>query len=231
LLTTTSIDSYPTPGFGLAYNSISGFGNTPGFATRRFNGSIASPSAVVSGDNLMAWYIQGSYSGGSLGNGILLQALSTENWNSTSWGSSFVISTTKNATNTFAVAMTFGQNQSCLSPAPLGGIGYGTGAGGTVTQVTSKTTAVTLNKVCGSITTHNAAVGSNVTIQFTLTNSAIAAGDVIVINHISGGSPGYYLVQAAAAAGSATIYVRNTHTAALGEALVLEFAVIKAVTS
>lgn len=38
-----------------------------------------------------------------------------------------------------------------LSLSGTGALGYGTGAGGTVTQLTSKGTAVTLNKPCGFI--------------------------------------------------------------------------------
>ena len=38
---------------------------------------------------------------------------------------------------------------------PTGGIGYATGAGGTVMQATNKATGVTLNTVSGQITTNN----------------------------------------------------------------------------
>ena len=111
------------------------------------------------------------------------------------------------------------------------GFGYGSGAGGTVTQATNKSTGVTLNKVCGQITTHNAALAANTTVSFTLTNSAIAAGDVLVLNHISGGTAGAYLINAQSAAGSASINVRNITTGSLSEAIVIAFAVLKAVTA
>lgn len=111
------------------------------------------------------------------------------------------------------------------------GIGYATGAGGTVTQATDKSTGVTLNKVSGQITMSAAALAADTTVTFTLTNSSIAAGDVLVLNHISGGTAGSYLLNAQSAAGSAAINVRNVSTGSLGEAIVIAFALIKAVTS
>jgi len=115
--------------------------------------------------------------------------------------------------------------------ASSGGIGYVTGTGGTVTQATSKSTGVTLNKACGQITMHNAALAADTTVSFVLTNSVIAAGDVLILNHISGGTAGSYTLNARSASGSATIDVRNVTAGSLGEAIVIAYAVIKAVTS
>lgn len=117
------------------------------------------------------------------------------------------------------------------SSSPTAGIGYRTGAGGTVAQGTSKATAVTLNTISGQITLNNAALAAATTVSFTLTNSAIAAGDILVFNHISGGSPGSYLFNAQSAGGSATINVRNITAGSLAEAIVINYAVLKAVTS
>jgi hypothetical protein len=112
-----------------------------------------------------------------------------------------------------------------------GGIGYATGAGGTVTQGTSKSTGVTLSKLSGAITLHNESLASLAVASFVLTNTNIAAGDVLVLNHISGGTVGAYLLNAQSAAGSATINVTNITAGALGEAAVIQFAVIKAVSA
>jgi hypothetical protein len=109
--------------------------------------------------------------------------------------------------------------------------GYITGEGGTVTQATSKATAVTLNKKCGQITMNAASLATATTVTFTLTNSTIAATDLLVLNHASGGTAGAYLLNAQAAAGSASINVRNVTAGALAEAIVIGFAVIKAVTA
>ena len=109
--------------------------------------------------------------------------------------------------------------------------GYITGEGGAVTQATSKSTAVTLNKKCGTVTLNNAALAADAIVSFTLTNSTIAATDVVVLNHASGGTAGKYALNAQAAAGSASINVTNISAGALSEAIVIRFAVIKAVAA
>jgi hypothetical protein len=113
------------------------------------------------------------------------------------------------------------------SSSPTGGIGYIAGAGGTVTQITSKATGVTLSKVCGEITMHNAALAAATIVSFVVTNTTIEANDSIHVQHQSGGTLGAYSVNGRCAAGSATIDIRNNTAGSLGEALVLRFAVIK----
>lgn len=117
------------------------------------------------------------------------------------------------------------------SSSATAGIGYATGAGGAETQLTSKSTSVTLNTVTGRITMHNAALSANTTVSFTLTNSAIAANDLLVLNHVSGGTAGAYALNAQAAAGLASINVRNITAGSLSEAIVIGFAVIKSVVA
>ena len=109
--------------------------------------------------------------------------------------------------------------------------GYATGAGGVVTQLTSKATAVTLSKSTGQITLDAAALAASTTVSFTLTNTVIEAGDILIMNHISGGTAGSYLLNAQSAAGSASINVRNISLGSLSEAIVIAFAVIKAVSA
>ncbi|HEV8397060.1 MAG TPA: hypothetical protein VGQ37_22415 [Vicinamibacterales bacterium] len=120
---------------------------------------------------------------------------------------------------------------SIRSNGATGGVGYATGAGGTVTQATSKSTGVTLNTACGRITMNNAALTAGTIVTFTLTSSAISFGDVLVLNHVSGGTAGAYGLNAQCGAGSASLNVRNHTTGSLSEAIVIAFAVIKAVTS
>ena len=106
--------------------------------------------------------------------------------------------------------------------------GYVTGEGGAVSQATSKATGVTLNKRCGQITLNGAALAAATTVSFTLTNSTIVATDIVVLNPVSVGNLGDYALNARAAAGSATIAVRNLTAGSLSDALVVGFAVIKA---
>ena len=107
-----------------------------------------------------------------------------------------------------------------------GTFGYGTGRG-TVTQETNKSTGVTLNAPCGAITMNGAALNADTTVSFTLTNTSIAATDLLVLNHVSGGTAGAYVLNTQAAAGSASINVTNISTGSLSEAIVIGFAVIK----
>lgn len=121
---------------------------------------------------------------------------------------------------------------SVKSTSPTAGIGYGTGAGGTVTQATSKTTGVTLSKVVGQITMNNAALAAAAEATFTVTNTAVAATDVVVACHGSAGTSGAYLVGVSnITAGTFDITVSNVSGGSLSEAIVINFAVIKGVSA
>jgi hypothetical protein len=106
--------------------------------------------------------------------------------------------------------------------------GYIAGEGGSISQTTSKSTGVTLSKKCGQITMNAAALAADTVVSFTLTNTTVAATDIIVLNHVSGGTAGAYLLNAQAGSGSASINVRNVTGGSLSEAIVIGFAVIKA---
>ena len=106
-------------------------------------------------------------------------------------------------------------------------IGFGPVGFGTVTQGTSKTTAVTLNAKCGVITTHGAALAATTSVQFTLTNSAISATDVVIANQGSGGTAGSYQAHVVSVgAGTSVIRLSNTSAGSLSEAVTINFAVI-----
>lgn len=122
---------------------------------------------------------------------------------------------------------------SIKSSSPSQGIGYATGAGGTVTQTTSKSTAVTLNAMCGTITLMGDAIVNNFSISFTFNNTAIADGDTVIVLHNSVGSLGLYGITATPSEGSALVTVRNLRQGlgSLAEAIVLRFVVIKTVVA
>ena len=109
-----------------------------------------------------------------------------------------------------------------------GELGYTAAAQGTVTQATSKSTAVTLNKSAGVITMNNASLATATNATFTLNNSLISANDTVILT-ISGGqtTPGSYNVFAnSLAAGSVSITLRNISGGSLSEAVVINFALI-----
>lgn len=113
--------------------------------------------------------------------------------------------------------------------------GYGgSGTGGTVTQATSRTTGVTLNKLSGQITLFAAtAISGHGSNEFTLTNSFIDATDVVHVCFASGlTSAQYGVTVTAVSAGSCKITVSNfSNSATPTDTPVLNFVVIKGVNA
>ena len=106
-------------------------------------------------------------------------------------------------------------------------IGYSAAAQGTVTQLTDKSTGVTLNKSAGRITMNGAALAANTAVSFTMTNSTISANDAIIVNVSGGGTAAAYTTYISSmTAGSAVVTLRNLTSGALSEAVVLNFAII-----
>ena len=111
----------------------------------------------------------------------------------------------------------------------VAGLGYGTGSGGTVTQATSRTTAVTLNKPTGRIDVISGA-GSATWTTFQLNNSLVTATDVIVLS-VKTGSTNVYLTNVTSVAnGSLNISFATTGGTAT-DTFSINFAVIKGSTS
>lgn len=112
------------------------------------------------------------------------------------------------------------------------GIGYIVGQGGTVTQATSKSTAVTLNKPTGQITTSNSALAAGATTAFSLSNSFVNANDLVMVNLVSAGGGAHgildYTVKAGQVAnGVVGIAITNETAGTLSEALVISYAVFR----
>ena len=109
-----------------------------------------------------------------------------------------------------------------------GGLGYTTGSGGAVTQATSRTTSVTLNKTNGAITLVSAA-GSTSWQSFAVNNSTVAPTDVVILSQKSG-TDSYMLFVTNVGTGGFTITYATTGGTTT-EQPVFNFAVIKAVTA
>ena len=106
-------------------------------------------------------------------------------------------------------------------------IGYAAGAQGTVTQGSSKSTGVTLNKSAGRITMNGALLAANTAVSFTLTNSLISSNDAIIVNVSGGGTAAAYTTYISSmTAGSAVVTLRNLTSGDLSEAVILNFAII-----
>lgn len=124
---------------------------------------------------------------------------------------------------------------SVLSSGPTSGIGYSAGAGGAVTQLTNRSTGVTLSKITGAITTDTTSLAAEASATFTVTNTTVAATDTVVLSIKSGANGGNTAVSVVAvAAGSFDIKVSNNNAAAgTAEtgAIIINFAVLKAVAA
>ena len=106
-------------------------------------------------------------------------------------------------------------------------LGYTAAAQGTVTQATSKSTAVTLNKPAGRITLNAASLGAGTNVSFTLNNNLISSNDVLILNVAAGATAASYnLWVDSLGAGTASITLRNTTAGALAEAVGINFAII-----
>jgi hypothetical protein len=111
-----------------------------------------------------------------------------------------------------------------------GALGYGPGAGGTVTQATSKGTAVTLNKICGQITMNNAALAAGASVIFTVNNNTITSySDFVSIVPVALGS--YRVEVSQVSPGFVDIRVTNVSAGALSDALTITFSITRVSTA
>lgn len=123
-------------------------------------------------------------------------------------------------------------SSSIKSSSASAGVGYAPGAGGAVTQLTSSATAVTLDKVCGQITTVALTTAAAAEEEFTVNNAQVAATDAIILSTTYAGAGTPMLSVKGMAAGSFKIVITNVHAAnALNAVMVINFAVVKAVAA
>ena len=104
----------------------------------------------------------------------------------------------------------------------------------TVTQLTSKSTAVTSNGRTGQITTNGAALNKGVAVQFTVNNSYIVSNkDVVILNIASGASVGYGISVNSVTPGSFQVNLHNSDSTPSGsnasDTLVINYAIIRVV--
>lgn len=221
---TETIDS--TAGISVTRNTADTSGGIFRFAKTRAT-SQGGTTAAAAGDAVghIQWY---TFTGGASANSIAEIRSELEGTpSSTSAAGRIVFATTLDGTTTQSERMRIDNAGNVLVTGP-GGMGYGTGSGGAVTQATSRTTGVTLNKTNGAITLVSAA-GTATWQSFTVTNSTVAATDVIRVCQKSG-TDLYMIHVTAVAAGSFRISFATTGGTTT-EQPVFNFAVVKAVTA
>lgn len=109
-----------------------------------------------------------------------------------------------------------------------GTLGFAPGAGGSVTQATSKSTSVTLNKSCGRIITHGSAIAAGAIVSFTVNNSFVSEADLPDVKLVnSNGS--YRIWPVGIGAGAFVIVIENRSGSSLSEVLTLNIDVINSV--
>lgn len=108
-------------------------------------------------------------------------------------------------------------------------LGYCSCAFGEVTQLTSKSTAVTLNTPTGRITMDDAALNNNTVVKFRMNNSTVNSNDVVIINiKANGSTPEAYIAYVAdIGLGFVDIAVWNRSGGQLSEEVDINFAVIR----
>lgn len=112
------------------------------------------------------------------------------------------------------------------------GIGFATGAGGTVTQTTSRATGVEISTPCGAITTDTTSLAAGAEATFTVTNTLVASTDVVVVSMatITTGTPVAYVTDVSD--GSFDITISNLHASTADtSADVINYVIIKGVSA
>jgi hypothetical protein len=102
-------------------------------------------------------------------------------------------------------------------------MGYQTG--GTVTQLTSKVTAFTLDQPTGQIVLNNSALAAWTNSSATWTNSFIGSFDIICANQTSG-TIGAYEISFVCSNGQAQVVIYNTSSTSLSEAVAFTFYIL-----
>lgn len=142
-----------------------------------------------------------------------------------------IVSATGNVTGGNVLTTAMLASGAITTSSSSAGLGYRSGAGSTATQSTSKTNSVTLNNICGQVTCNNSQINGDATVTFTLINSAVAATDVIILNHVGGGNIGEYALNGVCDSGSANISIHNLTNTNRSDPIEIRFAVIKSVNS
>jgi hypothetical protein len=226
---------------------VDNYGNSsgPSMVFRSGRGTAAAPTATQSGDFLFNFYGQGYGATAAAAFGAFFGATALETWTDSAQGSAWEYWTNSIGAASLTRRVRIAQGlmvggttdpgagailttSSIKSIGATSGVGYSTGAGGAITQASSRTTGVTIDKVCGEITLVSAA-GSASFQSFTVTNSAIAAADTIIVNQKSG-TDLYEIHVTAVAAGSFRITFRTTGGTTT-EQPVFNFSVLKAVAA
>jgi len=107
-------------------------------------------------------------------------------------------------------------------------LGYTSGAGTSVTQLTSKSTSVTIDAAAGRVITHNASLSSGATVGFSVNNSVYTNQDIVMLMITAGATPSDYNIWPVRnTSGVFNIYIKNIGAGSLSEAIEINFILIR----
>lgn len=170
------------------------------------NGTVAGSKCLVSGNNFASTTFGVRCLGGSASVTVTGSNISTPGM-------------------TLAMDIGTGNNIGYLSASPVVGTGYGKGAGAAVVQATSKGTPVTIDTPCGQITTSASTLASGAVATFPVSCAMMRSTDVVVVN-VGNGS--YSARAFNNTDGSFYIALKNETGGSLSDAVVINYAIIKA---
>lgn len=196
------------------------------FYFNKARGTIAAPTLVSSGDDIGSIVFRG-YDGTAYQDAVKIFAEVDGTPGTNDMPGRLVFSTTPDGTATLQERLRIDSDGNVFVTG-TGKLGYGTGSGGTVTQTTSRTTAVTINKTNGQITLVSAA-GTTVWQTFLVNNSTVNAADTVIVSQDSG-TDNYQIFVVRVATGVFRIMFATTGGTTV-EQPVFNFAVISAKTS
>ena len=216
-------------------------------ALATFNASLTANTATISGAATLSSATLSStatfnglatFNASLTANTATISGLATLSSATLSSTATFNGAATYNSTATFNSGLTTGaaddiaSGGAVTSSSATAGIGYATGAGGTQTQSTSRSTGVTLNKITGLITCNSTSLAAGAEASFVVTNSTVAATDTVIVQVVSSSTGTPVAFVTAVAAGSFTITLSNLHASTADTtADTIRFTVIKSVSN
>jgi hypothetical protein len=120
----------------------------------------------------------------------------------------------------------FTTGSNILSSSPTAGVGYTAGAGNAVTQITNRTTGVTINTTTGTIKLYSAAGSASWTV-FTVSDTSIGTNDTVTVTPQAGTTDTYVAVATAVSNGASFKIAFEDITGTTTEQPVLNFTITK----
>lgn len=205
--------------------------NRPLFQTSVANGNTTI-GAIPNGSGSASGFV--AYAKSDVTNTELLSVYAT--------ATSSVVAATKTGSGNFTHLLFFAGDLERLRIDPTtgnvlatsGALGYGVGAGGTVVQATSKSTAVTLNKPSGRVTLHNSTLAAGASVLFDIVSTFASNSSTVTASLVIGLTANYwdYSVEVVACgSGQLTIRLTNLSASPITQSEVISFNIIAGATT